>query len=209
MTFLGGVYTGAVAGLLSLCVTVLVDSRLWGYWVWPEGAVLFFNTALNKSSEWGVSPWHWYVTSALPRAMHFLSPLVLVAWAGVRLPSKGEWKSHIDGWRSTSPSLSQYLRRLMSMIHLSLKGDGGTIVYYSTPAVLYIVLYSFLAHKELRFILPVLPVLLLSAACGLDRLWVSDPFKEDSSPSSIKMGVDTQISFHILRYMHYGARYTI
>jgi hypothetical protein len=44
------------------------------------------------------------------------------------------------------------------------------IVYYSAPAVIYIALYSLLAHKELRFILPVYPVLLLAAAVGLNGL---------------------------------------
>ena len=156
MTFLGGVYTGVVCGLLSLVATVLVDSFLWGYWVWPEGAVLFFNTALNKSSDWGVSPWHWYASSALPRALHFLIPFVLCAWLGLRLPSHSE-KTSFGVW-------------LSSLFHW----DSGGTIYYSAPAVAYIALYSFLAHKELRFILPVLPMLLLSAACGIDRVLVSN-----------------------------------
>ena len=36
-------------------------------WLWPEGAVLFFNTALNQSSQWGVEPWHWYFSRAIPK----------------------------------------------------------------------------------------------------------------------------------------------
>jgi alpha-1,6-mannosyltransferase len=43
-----GLTAGAIAAFLSMAVTVLVDSVFWGRWLWPEGEVLWFNTAENR-----------------------------------------------------------------------------------------------------------------------------------------------------------------
>jgi alpha-1,6-mannosyltransferase len=68
--------------LASLIWTLSIDSYFWkkpGYW--PELQVFLFNTVKNGSINYGVSPWHTYFTSLLPRISPFAYPLALVALA--------------------------------------------------------------------------------------------------------------------------------
>ena len=79
INFINVILNGALASFLFIGVSVLIDSYFWGYWLWPEGQVFWFNTILNKSSEWGTEPFLWYFYSALPRAL--LSTLILLPFA--------------------------------------------------------------------------------------------------------------------------------
>lgn len=108
---------------------MLVDTLMWKRLVWPEFEVFWFNSVLNRSSEWGTHPFHWYFTSALPRSLLAAYPLIVL---GVLLD-----------------------RRILS---------------YVFPIFSFVLLYSKLPHKELRFIIGSIPIFNLSAAVGANRI---------------------------------------
>lgn len=71
---------GMLAVILSLTLTILVDSFFWQRWLWPEGQVFYFNAILNKSSEWGTMPFYAYFLLFLPRILMVSYPLALLAY---------------------------------------------------------------------------------------------------------------------------------
>ncbi|KAK1283366.1 Dol-P-Man:Man(7)GlcNAc(2)-PP-Dol alpha-1,6-mannosyltransferase [Acorus calamus] len=121
-------------GCLTACscigLTLLVDTIMWRKLLWPELEVFWFNSVLNKSSEWGTHAFHWYFTSAIPRSLLVAYPLCLV---GLLLDRR--------------------------------------ILRYVLPVFSFVLLYSKLPHKELRFIIGSIPIFNVSAAIAASRIY--------------------------------------
>lgn len=117
-----------VTAIISLVVTVPLDSYLWNAWLWPEGMVFYFNAILNKSSEWGTLPFHAYFASFLPRLLLVSYPLACLAFV-----------------------------------------TNGRVRRMLMPMLIYIALFSFLPHKEWRFIVYTIPVFTAAAATCISR----------------------------------------
>lgn len=140
------VVIGTTVGASALAATVAIDSVFWRRLLWPEGEVLFFNTIANRSAEYGVEPWHWYATSALPRAM-------LTAVAFLPLGLLGGARRGRGAPPPPPPRLTD-----------------ARVAEFVLPGIAFVCLYSVLPHKELRFLLPGLPLLQLGAAAGIARV---------------------------------------
>jgi len=147
VSLLTGVFHSIIAGVSALALTVSVDSIFWRRFLWPEGEVLWYNTVLNKSSNWGTTPFLWYFYSVLPRCLLFA--LVLVP---------------LGLWRD---------RRTWTL---------------AAPPVGFVFLYSFLPHKELRFIIYVIPVLNAVAACGMSYIYKNEAKWRPIVSAIVKLG---------------------
>lgn len=74
------VFPFAVSFVAALVISVPIDSYFWQRPLWPELWAFHYNVVRGGASAWGVSPWHYYFTSALPRLL--LNPVAY----GVLLP---------------------------------------------------------------------------------------------------------------------------
>lgn len=192
--------TGLRWGLSALAITVCVDSLMWGRPIWPELEVFLFNTVENRSSEWGVSAWHWYFSRALPKALLPAALLFLLAglrYEGARLaplltPATLFVRSALYSCAALSahplapfhpanafinaPFCRSYVEKgLVASTPGGGGGGGAGRLADSNPTLKLlppqVCAYSFLPHKELRFIFHAIPPLNTAAALGLAHIY--------------------------------------
>jgi len=182
-----GIQASIAAVMVSLALTLTIDSYFWNQrLMWPELRVLLFNTVQNRSHEWGVSPWHWYFTSSLPKSFgpmllfipfaflsqsllryifHILKrficfdPFILRRARRSQLELNENLHSHELVCRAIQPSFP-FIRHWIDI-------DGTTI---ATVVFAFVGLYSNLPHKETRFILPGFPLFALVITLSMTKI---------------------------------------
>lgn len=67
---------GIWSAVISLAISVPIDSFFWQKPIWPELAGFYYNAIQGKSADWGTSPLTFYFTNSLPRLL--LNPLIFL-----------------------------------------------------------------------------------------------------------------------------------
>lgn len=66
--------SGLLGAALGLSITIPFDSYFWRRTLWPEFDGFYFNVMNGQASSWGISPWHYYFTNALPKLL--MNPMI-------------------------------------------------------------------------------------------------------------------------------------
>jgi len=169
---------GTLASAMAIPLSVIIDSNFWQQkgWLWPEWEVLYYNTLAaggTNSEKWGVEPAGWYFTRAIPKAL--LGGLLVLPFALVRR-----------------------VPRRFAELGASMTPDGLALRFL-LPSLGFVVLYSRLPHKELRFIYPLLPLLACFIGLGLWKIREARrEAREKAAESSSASGRSQQLSFFSL-----------
>lgn len=111
-----------ISSVMALLISVPLDSYFWQKPLWPELWGFYYNAVLGSSSAWGVSPWHYYFTSALPRLL--LNPLTYL----LLIPT---------AWRQSSTSQSAKLLTIPALLFVAIYSlqphKEARFIFYAVP----------------------------------------------------------------------------
>ncbi|KAI1085812.1 glycosyltransferase family 22 protein [Whalleya microplaca] len=125
-----------LCGSFVLGLSLLADRQYYGDWTFPPFTWLHFNVAQDLAVFYGQNDWHYYLSQGIPLLCTTITPFVL----------KGLFRS-LDAETSNWPITTTNTLKAL------------TFIIVTTIASL-----SFVSHKEVRFITPLLPALHILAA---------------------------------------------
>ncbi|KAI1102244.1 glycosyltransferase family 22 protein [Jackrogersella minutella] len=125
-----------LCGSLVLGLSLLADRQYYGEWTFPPLTFLHFNVTQDLAVFYGQNDWHYYFSQGIPLLCTTIAPFVL----------KGLYKS-LDAEKSNWPVTTSNALKALSF------------TVFTTIASL-----SFVSHKEVRFITPLLPAFHILAA---------------------------------------------
>lgn len=126
------------SGIGCILLTIAVDSIFWRRLVWPEGEVFWFNTVKNQSHNWGV-------------CLKFRKNLEKIFSAWTNFSCNGLMFQTLPFLWYFYSALPRALGTCALLIPLGFLWNRRVRVLV-IPAILFVFLFSFLPHKELRLV---------------------------------------------------------
>ncbi|KAI1467116.1 glycosyltransferase family 22 protein [Daldinia caldariorum] len=123
-------------GSFVLGLSLLADRLYYGEWTFPPLTFLHFNVAQDLASFYGENDWHYYLSQGIPLLGTTITPFIL----------KGIYRS-LDSENLTWPVVTSNALKALSFV-----------AFTNISAL------SFVSHKEVRFITPLLPAFHILAA---------------------------------------------
>ncbi|CAH8462171.1 unnamed protein product [Dicrocoelium dendriticum] len=152
--FLSVLFSYCTVGVACLGLSCLVDRVCFGRWTINQWNFILFNLLRGGSQIYGSHSWHWYLSQGLFAMLWTQTPFVLF---GFILP-----------WLKASTSTSRkYLLTKRTFLPVDGRKSSKLIIFLFSWTVF---CYSCLAHKEFRFIFPLLPLAMYLCASATVRL---------------------------------------
>lgn len=169
-----------LCGSTVLILSSLVDRIFYDAWVFPPVNFLYVNVIQSLATFYGSNDWHYYLSQGYPLLLMTALPFTLVSMYRVLRNKLAESEA--------TPTGLSTLRSL-------------TILCILVPA-----LFSNIAHKEVRFISPLLPALHIISAVQISRLF--GPLVTESSISGraskrVLLGILLALNASIAYYTSY------
>ena len=141
-------YPCAICGALGIGLGMVVDRYFYGFWTLPILGNFHFNVVLDYADLYGSHDWHWYVTVALPVVTGLLLPFAIWDLKNTIFQlfvPKRKQEAVKDSAAATGEHRSRcYNNNNLWVLVLS-----------------YLIVLSFNAHKEFRYVFPILPLVCL------------------------------------------------
>lgn len=157
----------AKIGVSAIVLNMLLDRRYYGHFTFPPWRFLKFNLVQSLSVFYGSMPWHYYIFQGLPLLLTFYSPLaiqeissVLEKVADVLIHNTEQKQALLQQKKSDSSTSSPKPLKALSP-------SLATRMQFSVVTIATILAYSLIKHKEVRFIYPLLPMLIILTASSL------------------------------------------
>ncbi|KAL2399665.1 Glutamine-fructose-6-phosphate aminotransferase [isomerizing] [Exophiala dermatitidis] len=169
--FLVFIREAVLCGGLVLVVSGIIDRFFYGAWVFPPSNFLHVNVVQSLATFYGSNDWHYYISQGYPLLLTTALPFTVV---GIyrsftkRGPADVVLAASQDGSSPTMPSDRTAWNVLRSL----------SVVSLLVPAF-----FSNIAHKEVRFIYPLLPALHVITGLPLASFFLSSPDQNTSNTS--------------------------